>query len=90
MAIQLVEAYVLLRIAHKREMCGFARSVVEKIRKMKEVREADLLFGEYNAIIHLCAKKIHDVENLVLEDMALIEGVESTVTLLCVDEHVLK
>lgn len=86
----MVEAYVLLRIAHKRSMYGFARSVVEKIGKMKEVKEADLLFGEYDAIVHLSANKIHDVENLVIEEMALIEGVESTVTLLCVDEHILK
>jgi len=54
----LVEAYVLLKIARKREMCGFARSVVEKIRNMKEVREADLLFGEYDAIVHLSVNKI--------------------------------
>jgi len=90
MAIQLVEAYVLLRIAHKRDMCGFARSVVDKIRKMKQVKDADLLFGEYDAIVHLSANKIHDVENLVVEEMALIEGVESTVTLFCVDEQILK
>ena len=57
---------------------------------MKEVEEADLLFGEYDAIVHLSASKIHDIENVVVEEMALIEGVESTVTLLCVDERILK
>ena len=34
--------------------------------------------------------KIHDIENTVMEEIQMIEGVESTLTLLCVDEKVLE
>jgi len=86
----MVEAYILLKISTQREMYGFARSVVEKLSAMQGVEKAELLFGDYDAIVKLKATKIHDIENLVIEEISMIEGVESTVTLLCVDEEILK
>jgi DNA-binding Lrp family transcriptional regulator len=70
-------------------MCGYSRSVLEKIAKIKGVKDAELLFGDFDAIFHLDMPKIHDIENTVMEEIHLIEGVESTVTLLCVDEKIL-
>ncbi|MEM2935713.1 MAG: Lrp/AsnC family transcriptional regulator [Candidatus Bathyarchaeia archaeon] len=86
----MVEAYILLKISTQREVYGFSRSVVEKLRSMHGVENADLLFGDYDAIVKLKATKIHDIENLVIEEISMIDGVESTVTLLCVDEGILK
>jgi len=86
----MVEAYILLKISTQREVYGFSRSVVEKLRAMRGVENAELLFGDYDAIVKLKATKIHDIENLVIEEISMIEGVESTVTLLCVDEGLLK
>ena len=86
----MMEAYILLKISTQREMHGFARSVVEKLRSTRGVESAELLFGDYDAIVKLKAAKIHDIENLVLEEISMTEGVESTVTLLCVDEGILK
>jgi DNA-binding Lrp family transcriptional regulator len=86
----LVEAYILLKMSIQREMSGFARSVVEKLSSVKGVEYADLLFGDYDAIVKLKGNKIHDIENLVLEEISMIEGIESTMTLLCVDEKILK
>jgi len=86
----LVEAYILVKISTQREVYGFNRSVVKKICSMKSVESAELLFGDYDAIVKLNAPKIHDVENLVIEEISMIEGVESTVTLLCVDEQILE
>jgi hypothetical protein len=34
--------------------------------------------------------KIHDIENVVMEEIHMIEGIESTLTLLCVDEKLLE
>jgi len=86
----MVEAYILLKISTQREMYGFSRSVVDKLRSISGVENADLLFGEYDAIAKLEANKIHDIENLVIEKISTIEGVQSTVTLLCVDEGILR
>ena len=75
-----------MKITTQREAYGHARSVVEKMVKINGVENAQLLFGDYDAIVKLNAPKIHDIENLVIEEISMIEGVESTITLLCVDE----
>ena len=88
--IWMVEAYILVKISTQKEVYGSARSVVEKLMMMKGVENAELLFGDYDAIVKLNVPKIHDVENLVIEEISMIEGIESTITLLCVDEEILE
>ncbi len=85
-----MEAYVLLRIATQSDVCGFSRSVIDKIKKMKGIEKAQLLFGDFDAILKLKMPKIHDIENTVMEEIHMIEGVESSLTLLCVDEELLE
>ena len=85
-----MEAYVLVKIATQTAQCGFSRSVIDKIKNMKGIQSADLLFGDFDAVLKLNMPKIHDIENMVMEEIHMVEGVESTLTLLCVDEKVLK
>ena len=86
----MIEAYILVKIATQREVYGFNRSVAEKLRAMEGVDSAELLFGDYDAILKLKVLKIHDCENLVIEEISTIDGVQSTVTLLCVDDEILE
>ena len=86
----MMEVYILVKIFTQREVYGYAQSIVEKLMMMKGVENAQLLFGDYDAIVKLNVPKIHDVENLVLEEISMIEGIESTTTLLCVDEVILE
>jgi DNA-binding Lrp family transcriptional regulator len=86
----MVEAYILVKISTQTEVCGYNRSVVEKISSMTGVEDAQLLFGDYDAIVKLNVPKIHDIENLVIEEISMTQGIKSTVTLLCVDEGVLE
>jgi DNA-binding Lrp family transcriptional regulator len=89
--VKILEAYVLIKIATQTDVCGFSRSVLEKINnKLAGIKNADLLFGDFDAILKLNMPKIHDIENAVMEEIQMIEGVESTLTLLCVDEKVLE
>ncbi len=85
-----MEAYVLVKIATQTDVCGFSRSVIEKIAKMKGIEKANLLFGDFDAILKINMPKIHDIENSVMEEIHMIEGVESTLTLLCVDEKIIE
>ena len=85
-----MEAYILIKIATQTEVCGYNRSVVDKLLMMKGVENAQLLFGDYDAIVKLKLPKIHEVENLVIEEISMITGVESTLTLLCVDEKLIE
>jgi len=57
---------------------------------MDGVEYAQLLFGDYDAIVKLNVPKIHDCENVVIEEISTIRGIQSTVTLLCVDEGILE
>ena len=86
----MMEVYILVKIFTQREVYGYAQSIVEKLMMMKGVENAQLLFGDYDAIVKLNVPKIHNVENLVLEEISMIEGIESTTTLLCVDEVILE
>jgi DNA-binding Lrp family transcriptional regulator len=86
----ILEAYVLIKIATQTDVCGFSRSVVDKIKKMKGIEDANLLFGDFDAILKLDMPKIHDIENTVMEEIHMIEGIASTLTLLCVDEKILE
>ena len=85
-----MKAYVLVKIATQTDVCGFSRSVIEKIGKMKGIAKANLLFGDFDALLKIEMPKIHDIENLVMEEIHMIEGVESTMTLLCVDEKTIE
>lgn len=82
----MVEAFVLLKIS--REV--FTRGVVNEVGSLEGVEEAEMLFGDYDALAKLKVGKIHDIENLVVDKISRVEGVESTVTLLCVDEEILE
>jgi DNA-binding Lrp family transcriptional regulator len=86
----LVQAYILVKIATQQEHYGFNRSVLERLESLKGVENAELLFGDYDAIVKMNVPKIHDCENLIIEEISTIEGVQSTVTLLCVDPAVLE
>jgi DNA-binding Lrp family transcriptional regulator len=79
-----------VKISTQTEVYGYGRSVVEKLMMIKGVENAQLLFGDYDAIVKLNVPKIHDVENLVIEEFSMVEGIESTITLLCVDEGILE
>ena len=88
--LKTLEAYVLVKIATQTDVCGDNRSVIEKIGKMNGIEKVSLLFGDFDAILKISMPKIHDIENMVMEDIHMIEGVESTLTLLCVDEKVIE
>ena len=85
-----MEAYILVKISTQTEVHGYARTVVEKLTMIKGVENAQLLFGDCDAIVKLNVPKLHDVENCVIEEISMIDGIESTITLLCVDEGTLE
>lgn len=80
----MVEAYILIKISSKKEFHGYARTIIEKLKVIEGVERAQLLFGDCDAIVKLNLPKIHDVENCLFEEISMIEGINSTNTLLCV------
>jgi DNA-binding Lrp family transcriptional regulator len=85
----MMEAYILVVISSQHELYGFGRSVIEKLGAVRGVERAELLFGDYDAILKVKMPSIDDIETLIIEEISLIEGVNDTITLLCVDEAIL-
>ena len=67
----------------------FAIGVVDQLRKILGVEEAEMLFGDY-AILKLKTEKVHEIENLVVNQISRIRGVQSNMTMLCVDDELIK
>ncbi len=79
------EAYILLKVSRDIP----TRGVVNEIRRLPHVEEAEILFGDYDAIVKIKAEKVHEIENFVIDKITSIEGVERTMTMLCVDEEII-
>jgi DNA-binding Lrp family transcriptional regulator len=84
----MVEAYVLLKVSQK--IPHSVQGLVNTFKDFKEVEEAEILFGDYDMILKLRAGKVHDIENFVLEKMKSIDSIDTTMTMLCVNEKVLE
>ena len=83
-----MEAFLLLKMSADKDVYGSARSIIEQVKTLNGVVSADLLFGDYDAIVQVDLPKIHDIENLVIEELSMINGITSSVTLLGVDNKI--
>jgi DNA-binding Lrp family transcriptional regulator len=60
---------------------GSERDVETKIRKIKGVREAHLLFGVYDISVKVECENLEELTKIVIEEVRQISGVKETKTL---------
>ena len=75
-----MKAYVLIKITS-----GEVKSVVTDLRKTKNVVEANMTFGPYDAVAVIEAPDISTLGSLVASSIQPIPGVEQTLTCIAVD-----
>ena len=75
-----MKAYVLVNIR-----TGSVKEVVEKLRQVENVVEADMTFGPYDAVAVIEAPDINKVGTLMTSEIQSIPGVLETLTCLAVD-----
>ena len=74
-----MRAYVLVRL-HKGE-----EDLVKYMREKEHVERAEIVYGEYDVVIVVNVKNIHELSHLVLDDIRKRFDVERTSTLIVTD-----
>jgi len=64
---------------------GKVKSVLEALRKTKGVRYAYGVFGRYDVVVMIEAENLNELTSIVVNDIASIDGVASTETLIKAD-----
>jgi len=77
----MVEALILVRTGSG-ETLNLMKTVKEKIRKVKGVKEVYGVFGRYDFVVKLETKTTEELGNLVTDCIRGIEGVVYTETLM--------
>jgi DNA-binding Lrp family transcriptional regulator len=75
-----MKAYVLITIR-----TGEVRQVVRQLRKVEQVKEANMTFGPYDAVVIIEADDINSLGTILANDIQPIPGILETLTCLGVD-----
>lgn len=73
----MVRAYVLVQVQPKTE-----KKVVEQIKKIKEVKRADIVFGEYDIVAIVETTTISKLSEIISKIRSKIKGVVKTSTMI--------
>lgn len=74
-------SYILIKIAS-----GKDRKVHEKVTKLKQVKEAALVYGECDLIMKVEVEDFAELDALIFDTLRKMDGVESTKTLIGVQK----
>lgn len=76
-------AFILASFKYKIEREGSPisqREIAKKIARLPGVQEVHIITGDWDILIKVKAKNVHDVGKFVLDKLRLIEGIEKTLT----------
>jgi len=76
-AQETVVAYVILVVS-----VGQEYRILEEIKKLKEVKDAHIVYGEYDIIAQVEVDSIKKLEN-VIRSIRNVKGVLRSITLIC-------
>lgn len=63
---------------------GLEEDVLEKLKKIKNVREASIVYGVYDIVVKVEARDLEELREIVSSRIRRVEGVKSTVTLIVI------
>jgi anthranilate phosphoribosyltransferase len=61
------------------------KKVLETVKKFPMVKEANIVFGEWDVVLKVESKSTDDLRNFLLEKIRHIKGVKLTTTLICAE-----
>lgn len=73
----MVEAYILIKVK-----VGVERKVVDKLQSLKEVKDINELYGEWDVIAKIEVATIEDLDALITEKIRDIGDIELTSTMI--------
>jgi DNA-binding Lrp family transcriptional regulator len=75
-----MKAYVLINVR-----TGEIKNVLQNLKKIAEVKDANMTFGPYDAVAIVEAHDLEDLGRVLAGSIQPIPGVEETLTCLAVD-----
>ncbi len=75
----MIEAYILLRVKP-----GMDRAVFQAIRTLRQVKDLETVYGEYDLLVRIEVKNMEALDAFIFEAVRTISGVEGTTTLVTI------
>lgn len=69
----MVSAYIMMKM-----QVGMDDQVIEEIKKLDEVKEADATYGSYDLVIKVSFRTIEDMDRFIFEKIRRIKGINET------------
>lgn len=66
---------------------GHERKIVEKLLEFEEIKEANILFGEYDIVAKIQTKTNSDLQAFIIDKIRVIDGVMQTSALIAADAY---
>lgn len=76
----MIEAYILLRVKP-----GMDRSVLQTVKKLKQVKDTETVYGEYDLLLKIQVETMDDLDTFIFDSVRTIRGVERTTTLITIE-----
>lgn len=76
----MVHSYVLITVA-----IGKVQDVLEQIKEMKDVEDADAVTGPYDLIAQVKADDLGELTKTIIQNIHYIDGVIDTTTAIVID-----
>jgi len=76
----MIKAYVLLRVKP-----GMDRSVFKTVKKLKQVKDLETVYGEYDLLMKIQVETMDDLDAFIFDTARTIQGVERTTTLITIE-----
>ncbi len=73
-----LSAYILIKVAS-----GHEKPVLSKLRELKNVECADLVYGIYDIILKVNVKDVEELDDFVFGVVRQMDGVMETMTCIC-------
>lgn len=73
----MITAYVLLRVKP-----GMDKDVFLNVKKLSQVKEAIVVYGEYDLLVRIDVPLMEDLDTFIFDTIRMISGVESSTTLI--------
>jgi len=73
----MVTAYILITVKS-----GTERDVLAELKKLEEVKDVAIVYGEYDLIIKVTVPEVGDLNDFLLSKLRPIKNIEKTATLI--------
>ena len=73
----MVEAYILIKVK-----VGSEREVIDKLKSLKEIKDINELYGEWDIIAKIEVPNIEDLDALITEKIRDIDDIKLTSTMI--------